>query len=95
LGTVTGMIGTFAVITEHGTGDPRLLSGGISAALLTTQFGLMVAIPALLMQTTLYRTGDVILRRIERFALQALNARVAGFEEEFISNKVIAVQGER
>ena len=35
LGTVTGMIGTFAVITEHGTGDPRLLCG-ISAALLTT-----------------------------------------------------------
>ena len=48
LGTVTGMIGTFAMITEHGTGDPRLLSGGISEALLTTQFSLMVAIPALL-----------------------------------------------
>ena len=45
LGTVTGMIGTFGLITEHGTGDARLLSGGISEALLTTQFGLMVAIP--------------------------------------------------
>ncbi|MGB0591778.1 MAG: MotA/TolQ/ExbB proton channel family protein [Myxococcota bacterium] len=95
LGTVTGMIGTFAVITEHGTGDPRLLSGGISAALLTTQFGLMVAIPALLMQTTLYRTGDVILRRIERFALSALKVRVAGLEHEFVPGNIIAVKSDR
>ncbi len=76
LGTVTGMIGTFAMITEHGTGDPRLLSGGISEALLTTQFGLMVAIPALLFQTTLYRCGNGILRRIEAFALAALRVRI-------------------
>ncbi len=95
LGTVTGMIGTFAVITEHGTGDPRLLSGGISAALLTTQFGLMVAIPALLMQTTLYRTGDVILRRVERFALQVLNMRVAELEGTLTPGHVVPIQGER
>ena len=95
LGTVTGMIGTFAVITEHGTGDPRLLSGGISAALLTTQFGLMVAIPALLMQTTLYRTGDVILRRVERFALGALNIRFTGAGDDLIPDNVIAVKSER
>ena len=75
LGTVTGMIGTFAVITQHGTGDPRLLSGGISEALLTTQFGLMVAVPALLLQTTLYRSGDAILRRVEKFTLAALHSR--------------------
>ena len=55
LGTVTGMIRTFSVITEHGTGDPRLLSGGISEALLTTQLGLAVAIPALLLRTALAR----------------------------------------
>ncbi len=47
LGTVTGMIGTFQVITEKGAGDPRTLSGGISEALLTTQFGLILAIPCL------------------------------------------------
>lgn len=75
LGTVTGMIGTFGMITEYGTGDPRLLSGGISEALLTTQFGLMVAIPALLFQTTLYRCGDAILRGIEHFALAAIQAK--------------------
>jgi biopolymer transport protein ExbB len=49
LGTVSGMISTFAIITEHGTGDPKLLSGGISEALITTQLGLMVAIPLLLL----------------------------------------------
>ena len=48
LGTVTGMIHTFKLITLFGTGDARLLSGGISEALITTEAGLMVAIPALL-----------------------------------------------
>ena len=48
LGTVTGMIDTFAIITQHGTGNPRLLSGGISVALITTQLGLLVAVPLLL-----------------------------------------------
>ena len=75
LGTVTGMIATFGMITEHGTGDPRILSGGISEALLTTQFGLMVAIPALLSQALLYRFGDVIVRRIESFTVMILEAR--------------------
>jgi len=53
LGTVTGMISTFEVITEHGTGDPKMLSGGISVALVTTQLGLAVAIPVLLVQNLL------------------------------------------
>ncbi len=48
LGTVTGMIHTFRLITMFGTGDAKLLSGGISEALVTTEAGLMVAIPALL-----------------------------------------------
>ena len=48
LGTVTGMITTFDVISTFGTGNPRLLSGGISVALITTQLGLVVAVPALL-----------------------------------------------
>ena len=95
LGTVTGMIGTFAVITEHGTGDPRLLSGGISAALLTTQFGLMVAIPALLMQTTLYRSGDMLLRRIERLTMEALSVRFDAAAPARALDNIIAVQSER
>lgn len=48
LGTVTGMIETFDVISTFGTGNPKLLSGGISVALVTTQLGLVVAVPAIL-----------------------------------------------
>lgn len=48
LGTVTGMIHTFQGITVFGTSDPRMMSGGISEALVTTQLGLAVAIPVMM-----------------------------------------------
>ena len=48
LGTVTGMINTFQAITLFGTGDPKLMAGGISTALVTTVLGLVVAIPTTL-----------------------------------------------
>lgn len=51
LGTVTGMIVTFQAITLYGTGDPKLMAGGISQALVTTVLGLCVAIPTVLMHT--------------------------------------------
>ncbi len=69
LGTVTGMIGTFDVITEHGTGDPQLLSGGISEALITTQLGLIVAVVALLLQAVLRRMALNTLGRLERMVM--------------------------
>ncbi len=69
LGTVTGMIGTFRVITEHGTGDPELLSGGISQALLTTQLGLAIAIPTLLSHAGLGRWAQRLVSRAEQTAL--------------------------
>ncbi|MEX0900170.1 MAG: MotA/TolQ/ExbB proton channel family protein [Gammaproteobacteria bacterium] len=47
LGTVVGMINVFAAIMEHGVGNPGVLAGGISQALITTAAGLLVAIPAL------------------------------------------------
>ena len=53
LGTVTGMINTFQAITLFGTGDPKLMAGGISQALVTTVLGLVVAIPTLLLYTVL------------------------------------------
>lgn len=53
LGTVTGMINTFQVITTHGTGDPRLMAGGISEAMITTQVGLAVAIPIMMVASFL------------------------------------------
>lgn len=49
LGTVTGMINTFQAITLFGTGDPQVMAGGISQALVTTVLGLVVAIPAVLL----------------------------------------------
>jgi biopolymer transport protein ExbB len=68
LGTVTGMIETFQSITLFGTGDPKLMSGGISQALVTTQLGLAVAIPLVLMHSLL--TGRVN-RLIERLGKQS------------------------
>lgn len=74
LGTVTGMISTFDVITEFGTGDPRMLSGGISEALITTKLGLVVAIPALLGGTLLNGRADAVLAAIQHGTLRVLNA---------------------
>jgi biopolymer transport protein ExbB len=53
LGTVTGMINTFQAITLFGTGDPKLMAGGISTALVTTVLGLVVAIPTVFIYTLL------------------------------------------
>ena len=65
LGTVTGMINTFHVITMVGTGDPRMMSGGISEALLTTQFGLVVAVPIMLLHHALQRRSERIASDME------------------------------
>jgi len=73
LGTVTGMISTFDIITEHGTGDPKLLSSGISEALLTTKFGLVVAIPLLVMGNLLSNWGQRIKNELEQAALHIIN----------------------
>jgi biopolymer transport protein ExbB len=51
LGTVTGMIVTFQAITLYGAGDPKLMAGGISQALVTTVLGLVVAIPMVFLHT--------------------------------------------
>ena len=60
LGTVTGMIVTFQAITLFGAGDPKLMAGGISQALVTTVLGLCVAIPTLLLHNLLQSRADVI-----------------------------------
>lgn len=73
LGTVTGMIETFDVITEFGTGDPKLLSGGISAALVTTMQGLIVAIPLLLIGNLLSGWAQSIKDSMEQNALHIVN----------------------
>jgi len=65
LGTVTGMISTFQVITVFGTGDPKMMSGGISEALITTQVGLAVAIPIMLLHHLFERRVDVLIGDME------------------------------
>lgn len=73
LGTVTGMIGTFHVITLYGTGDPRLMSGGISEALVTTMLGLAVAIPVMLFHAFLRRRIEHIVGDMEEKAVALSN----------------------
>ena len=73
LGTVTGMIATFDIITEFGTGDPKMLSGGISTALITTQLGLVVAIPAVLLGNALGARTEGVIAGLEQKALETLN----------------------
>jgi biopolymer transport protein ExbB len=73
LGTVTGMIDTFRVITLYGTGDPKLMSGGISEALVTTELGLAVAIPIMLLHTFLSRRVSAIVGDMEERSVQLCN----------------------
>jgi len=73
LGTVTGMISTFDVITEFGTGDPKMLSGGISEALVTTELGLVVAIPALVAGNILSSWASGIKDALDKAALRISN----------------------
>ena len=65
LGTVTGMITTFDVITLFGTGNARAMAGGISEALVTTQSGLLVSIPGIFMSVFLYRLSSRAKNRLE------------------------------
>ncbi|MGB1260985.1 MAG: MotA/TolQ/ExbB proton channel family protein, partial [Akkermansiaceae bacterium] len=73
LGTVSGMIRTFNVITVSGTGDAKPLAGGISEALVTTLFGLVVAIPALIIHALLSRRCQGISQTTEKLGLTLVN----------------------
>lgn len=79
LGTVTGIINTFKMITVFGTGDAKSLSSGISEALITTEFGLIIAIPSLLMHAYLSRRARRIVDGMEKNAVSFLN-RIPGRE---------------
>jgi len=76
LGTVSGMIETFQSITLFGTGDPKLMSGGISQALVTTELGLAVAIPLLLIHSGLSGKSNRLVQILdeESAAIVARNA---------------------
>ena len=72
LGTVMGMIELFNVITMHGTSDPKLLAGGISIALVTTEAGLIVAIPLQLLHTLLVNISDSVRTALPSSTLSGL-----------------------
>ena len=74
LGTVTGMIQTFQAITLFGAGDPTIMAGGISQALMTTVLGLCVAIPTVLLHT--------IVSGRSRMIVQVLQEQSAGIVAE-------------
>jgi biopolymer transport protein ExbB len=74
LGTVSGMIHTFEVITEFGENDPKLLSAGISEALIDTMLGLVVAIPALLFGNILSNWVERVKEGLEKATLHILTA---------------------
>lgn len=76
LGTVTGMIKTFKLITIVGTGDARNLSSGISEALITTKWGLIVAIPTLIMHALLNRKAKGVVGSMEQGAVGFINGIV-------------------
>jgi biopolymer transport protein ExbB len=73
LGTVTGIMNTFSLMTVFGTGDPKTLSSGISEALVTTEYGLIVAIPSLLLHALLSRRARGIVDEMEQLAVSFLN----------------------
>jgi len=75
LGTVTGMIITFQAITLFGAGDPKLMAGGISQALVTTVLGLIVAIPTLLLHNLVNSKANKITQIIEQEAVALVALR--------------------
>lgn len=73
LGTVTGMISTFKQITLYGTGNASVLSGGISEALITTETGLIIAVPALIMHAWLARRVSKAVSLTQKGAIVFVN----------------------
>lgn len=73
LGTVTGMIATFKIISSFGGGDPKMLAAGISEALICTATGMAVAIPALLFHAFLTRRAKGIIGSMEQIAVGFVN----------------------
>ncbi len=78
LGTVVGMIITFQQLTLFGTGDPKLMAGGISQALMTTVLGLIVAIPLLLLHSALASVSRALVDLLEEQSVGLVARRAAG-----------------
>ncbi len=82
LGTVTGMIKTFNLITIFGTGDAKSLSSGISEALVTTELGLVVAIPALIMHGLISRMARQKIGDLEQITIGFINGVIGSRNQD-------------
>jgi len=78
LGTVTGMINTFKLITVFGTQDASTFSSGIAEALITTEWGLVTAIPCLLIAAFLARKARGVIDDMEKLGVRIMNHRISG-----------------
>ena len=78
LGTVTGMIETFQSITLFGTGDPKLMAGGISQALMTTVLGLVVAIPLLFIYNIIHAKSKKIMEILTEQSAALVAKKIEG-----------------
>lgn len=87
LGTVTGMIGTFQSITLFGTGDPKLMAGGISMALITTVMGLIAALPLLLIHSLLHSRANNLINIIEQQSAGLIASQAEQHEQSVIVDK--------
>ncbi len=89
LGTVTGIIAAFDAITSQGVGDPRVLSGGIGEALITTAAGLIVAIPALVGYRYLRGKVDRLVIEMEKEALKLVAALDGRREDAVLAREAL------
>jgi biopolymer transport protein ExbB len=87
LGTVIGMVKVFAAITIHGVGNPGVLAGGISEALITTAAGLTVAIPSLIGYRYLRGRVDSLVIQMEKEAMRFLEALVLHQHSEDVDDE--------
>lgn len=83
LGTVVGMIKVFSAIMVHGVGDPGILAGGISEALITTAAGLTVAIPSLIFHRFFERRVDELVLNMEEESLKLIEMIHGEREDDF------------
>jgi biopolymer transport protein ExbB len=87
LGTVTGIMNTFSLITIFGSGDIKTLSSGISEALITTELGLYVAIPSLLAHALLSRKARAITDSMDQAAVAFINQVTKSAETQPVTEK--------
>ena len=87
LGTVIGMVKVFAAITLYGVGNPGVLAGGISEALITTAAGLSVAIPSLIGYRYLRGRVDNLVVQMEKEAMTFLQVLVQHQRAEVVGNE--------